>query len=363
MTTKAIVLAEPGRAEIQEVPIPKLRDGYLLVKVRAVALNPTDIGSVDKGRAGVGCRIGCDYAGVVEEVGPNVTGPFKKGDRVAGLVHGGDRTQHENGAFGYYALAKADAQIIIPDNLSFEEAATLPVSVITVGQGLYKALKLPLPSPSSPAAQPARSDAPLVFIYGGSTATATYGIQFAALSGYRVITTASPSHHDFVRSLGASAVFDYHDPDCAGAIRRWVAESGQPLRLAWDCISRPDSAVLCASVLSDDEEGGTYAVLLPVEREAVASINPHIKGPFMTLGYDALGEPHERYGKRVVPDEDELPHAKMFWAVARELLAKGLVKPIRQVVNRGGSGLEGVLKGLDELRNGKVSGEKLVYTL
>ncbi|KAF4627764.1 hypothetical protein G7Y89_g10386 [Cudoniella acicularis] len=83
----AIVVEKPGEAIKTEVSIPKLRDDYILVKVKAVALNPTDWKHVDF-LASHGARIGCDYSGVVEEVGSKVIKDFKKGDRVTGMVHG-----------------------------------------------------------------------------------------------------------------------------------------------------------------------------------------------------------------------------------------------------------------------------------
>ena len=89
MTTKAIVMVEKGKATIQEVPKPKLRDDYVLVKVNAVGINPTDWKHIDFEVADAGSRMGCDYAGVVEEVGSKVTKTFKKGDRISGVVHGG----------------------------------------------------------------------------------------------------------------------------------------------------------------------------------------------------------------------------------------------------------------------------------
>lgn len=74
---------------MSDLPIPKLRDDHILVKVVAVALNPTDFASVriatEKGTVS-----GCDYAGVVEEVGTAVTNGLKAGDRVAGWTHGGE---------------------------------------------------------------------------------------------------------------------------------------------------------------------------------------------------------------------------------------------------------------------------------
>ena len=68
--------------------IPKLRDDYILVRVVAIALNPTDWTTLDApGKDGT--IVGCDYAGIVEKVGKSVTKNFKKGDRVAGFGQGG----------------------------------------------------------------------------------------------------------------------------------------------------------------------------------------------------------------------------------------------------------------------------------
>lgn len=65
---QAIVIEEKGKATIQDVPAPKLRDDYILVETKAVAINPTDWKHVDY-LADPGARVGCDYAGVVLEVG------------------------------------------------------------------------------------------------------------------------------------------------------------------------------------------------------------------------------------------------------------------------------------------------------
>ena len=77
-----------GHAVLQPLPIPKLRDDYLLVKTIAVALNPTDWTTLDA-VGDNGTIVGCDYSGTVEAVGTAVKKPFKKGDRVAGFGHGG----------------------------------------------------------------------------------------------------------------------------------------------------------------------------------------------------------------------------------------------------------------------------------
>jgi NADPH:quinone reductase-like Zn-dependent oxidoreductase len=88
-TAKALIIVSKGKVEIEERPLPKLRDGYILVKVRAVGLNPTDWKSIDgDDPSRFGSRSGCDYAGEVVEVGPGVTKDFKKGDRISGWVFG-----------------------------------------------------------------------------------------------------------------------------------------------------------------------------------------------------------------------------------------------------------------------------------
>lgn len=86
-TIKAIVCAAVGRGEVRSLPVPRVRDGYILVKTKAVALNPTDWKSLAM-EDSVGKVSGCDYAGVVEEVGQNVAKPLKKGDRVCGFAWG-----------------------------------------------------------------------------------------------------------------------------------------------------------------------------------------------------------------------------------------------------------------------------------
>ena len=89
-TQRAVQIQGQGSAKVvSDVPIPKLRDDHIIVKVAAVALNPTDWKSIgfttEKGPIS-----GCDYAGTVEEVGGAVTTGLKKGDRVAGFTHGGE---------------------------------------------------------------------------------------------------------------------------------------------------------------------------------------------------------------------------------------------------------------------------------
>lgn len=86
-TTKAIVVVQLKTAAVRDVLMPILHEDWVLVKVKAVGINPTDWKHIKYGAADVGCRVGCDYAGIVEEVGSKVSN-FAKGDRITGWIHG-----------------------------------------------------------------------------------------------------------------------------------------------------------------------------------------------------------------------------------------------------------------------------------
>lgn len=77
-----------GNAVLERIPVPKIRDDKILVRTVAIALNPTDWTTIDA-VGDDGTIVGCDFAGIVEEVGKGVTKNFKKGDRISGFSHGG----------------------------------------------------------------------------------------------------------------------------------------------------------------------------------------------------------------------------------------------------------------------------------
>lgn len=343
MSQKAVIIKSPQQAVLStNHPIPSLRDDYILVKTVAVALNPTDWKHVDF-MAPRGVVVGCDYAGIVEQVGSKVKKQFKKGDRVCGFVHGCNSVQPEDGAFAEHIVAKGDIQMHIPDNLSFQQAATLGVGILTVGQSLYQSLKLAWPT------EPLKEPVPIL-IYGGSTATGSLAIQFAKLSGYTVYTTCSPHNFDMVKKLGADHALDYQDANSAAEIRRMTNDN---LRLAFDTISLGPSAKFCDEALSTN--GGEYSNLL------MANISRQNVNSRATLGYTATGEAFD-FGATPIPARpQDKTAAEKFLTVAEPLLAKGKIKP--HPLNVGTGGLNGVLGGLQRMREGQVSGEKLVYNV
>lgn len=189
LAMQAVIYHPPKQAFfVNNHPIPHLRDKYILVRVKAVALNPTDWKHVEQDLPKPGGLLGVDYAGVVVAVGSKVTASFRPGDRIAGFVHGGNYSQPEDGAFAEYILARGDIQAHAPPHLSWAEVATLGTGILTVGQGLFEmgyGLGLRMPGDNTTAkpdsidpsgAQPSVED---VLIYGGSTASGSLGIQFA----------------------------------------------------------------------------------------------------------------------------------------------------------------------------------------
>lgn len=177
---KAVAIRGTEARVERDRPLPKLRDDYVLVRTEAVALNPTDWKHVTFGFGADGCLVGCDFSGVVKEVGPAVTKAWKVGDRICGVTHGGNKYQREDGAFAEYIMAKGDVQLRIPDDMTFQQAATIGLGAATVGQGLYQQA-LQLPFPSSPPSPRQVHEGPNVLIFGGSTATGALGIQYARL--------------------------------------------------------------------------------------------------------------------------------------------------------------------------------------
>ncbi|OTB10679.1 hypothetical protein K445DRAFT_322801 [Daldinia sp. EC12] len=342
-TQKALIIQEGNVAKlVTDAPIPKVRPGYVKVKTVAVALNPTDWKHID-GVGIPGSLVGCDYAGIVEELGPDVT-KFKVGDKISGFVSGANASNPEDGAFAEHIVAKAALAIKVPDNLTMEQASTLGVGISTVGQALYQSLGLPWPT------EPAKKPFP-VLIYGASTATGTLAVQFAKLSGLQVITTSSAHNFDLLKSLGADATFDYKSPTVGEDIRKYTNDS---LEYVFDCIAEGSSPEIAAKAISS--KGGKYSGLLVLEKFPRDDVEKK-----HTLAYTMTGETFVKLGHEFTANPADFEFGVKFWKLAEELLAQGKVKPHPADVREGG--LDHILEGLDDLRQGRVSGKKIVYKI
>ncbi|KAF6823441.1 zinc-binding oxidoreductase [Colletotrichum musicola] len=351
---KAIHILGPGKAAVTEQPVPKLRPGHLLVQPVCVAVQPSDWKHVDYMLVGdpTGVRMGFEYSGHVCDVGPEVTQDFRRGDRVFGLCHASNSLDKENGTFAEYAVVRSEFQMRIPENLSWSEAASLSCGLIPVCQGLYQDLGLPWPGVVS--SYPKKG---LILIYGGSTVSGMMGIQFAKLSKFEVITTCSAHNFGLMKYLGADHCVEYHSEGCDSQIRDIVRDR---LTLAWDCISTAKSARTCATVMSK-ARASHYSSLLYINPSILRRVNQKITCT-TTIGYTIFGE---RLQKETVvePRPEDYEYWLKFWAMSETLLRDRQIRPPPQLLNVGGSGLCGVLCGMNYLKKGQVSGAKLVYDL
>lgn len=220
-TNEALWLLSPrGRFEMRSAPFPTAGPGEVVVRVRAVAVNPVDaitgpLRRVVTPWVRYPTVIGSDIAGEVVEVGEGVS-RLRPGDRVLGYAAGQERARNTpaEGGFQRYVVVLERVCTPIPDYVAFEDAAVLPLGLATAAAGLFEDDQLGLPVPGAAAAP--RGE--VVLVWGASTSVGCNAVQLARSSGYTVLATAGRANHDFVRSLGAEAVVDYRDADVDAAV-------------------------------------------------------------------------------------------------------------------------------------------------
>lgn len=217
-TNSAAYLTAPyADLTVADAPYTSAGAGELVIRARAVAVNPLDeikqsTGNVMYGWLPSPAVLGEDVAGEVVEVGAGVSG-FTVGDRVIAYAVGMEKNRNHaaEGAFQLFSVVQAQLTARIPDELSFEDAAVLPLAISTAASALFQTDQLGLRHPTNPAvhAEPDADAAEWVIVWGGSTSVGSNAIQLAVAAGYSVITTASPHNHDRMRALGARHVVDY----------------------------------------------------------------------------------------------------------------------------------------------------------
>ena len=234
---------------VSAAPMPQPGAGEILVRSRALALNPFDgvvqtLGSMVTPWLTYPAILGSDVTGEVVAVGASVT-RFKSGDRVLGLALGIDKLANRaaEGAFQNYVVLRQEAATAIPDAMSFEEAAVLPLAVATAACGLFLDDQLGLKAPT---AERPEQTGKTVLIWGGSTSVGSAAIQLAVAAGYEVVTTASPRNFDYVRGLGASAVFDYNDKNVVATLVNYLGNRDMAGALA----IAAGSGAACIDVMS-----------------------------------------------------------------------------------------------------------------
>jgi NADPH:quinone reductase-like Zn-dependent oxidoreductase len=227
---KAITYHNYGSPDVlkcEEIEKPTAGNNEVLIKVRAASVNPLDwhfmrgtpyIVRIMAGlRKPKVTRLGVDVAGQVEAVGRNVT-QFKPGDEVFGACRG---------AFAEYVCTSESALAMKPDNVTFEQAASVQVAALTALQGLREKGRIQLGQK--------------VLINGAAGGVGTFAVQIAKSFGAEVTGVCSTRNVEMVRSIGADHVIDYTQED--------FIKTGQRYDLFFDCFA-DHSLSACRRVLN-----------------------------------------------------------------------------------------------------------------
>ncbi|KAH8811133.1 chaperonin 10-like protein [Xylogone sp. PMI_703] len=236
----------------------------ILIRNHTIAINPIDWKRQAWGFAipSYPVILGSDVCGTVAEVGSSVA-DFKVGDRVIGYADSFQSGNDDHAAFQEYTVVKSITAAQLPDSISFEQGALLPMAVGTSAVALFGVLGLPRPS-----IRQSPSVSSSILIWGGSGSVGSIAIQLAKLAGYKVIATASKQHHAYLRSLGASELVDYHSPSVVDDIIAAAKRVGSPITHAVDTISEGSTFQSVTEVLLRSAEQGQetpkVAHLLPL---------------------------------------------------------------------------------------------------
>jgi NADPH:quinone reductase-like Zn-dependent oxidoreductase len=180
-----------GAVALENIPAPAMADDKILLKIRSTAVNHLELVEA----SGAARQIfpidlpwipGHEFSGVVEQIGKDVSG-FAPGDAVFG--------NSQSGAYAEYLAIEPGALVMKPANLSFEEAASVPVAAQTAWQAIFTHGHL--------------AKGQSILIHGGAGGVGAYAVQLAAHAGADVVVTASSDDEAYLKSIGAGRVIDY----------------------------------------------------------------------------------------------------------------------------------------------------------
>ncbi|MHB8874833.1 MAG: NADP-dependent oxidoreductase [Myxococcaceae bacterium] len=181
----------PGQVRLEDVPIPSLKPGKALVRIKAAAVNPVDwmIREHEYNPPGADTlplTLGQDFAGVIESLPPGSKTRLREGDEVFGEVWG---------SFAEFALVPVKHLVKKPRSLSFAEAAAIPMPALTAWQAVIDT---------------ARARKGMRFlIHGGSGGVGSFAVQFAKWKGAWVASTGSRASREYLTNLGVEQFIDY----------------------------------------------------------------------------------------------------------------------------------------------------------
>ena len=359
-----------GQLELGDAPYTAPREDQIVVRNRAVAVNPLEwviqvAGPLVYRWLDYPTVIGSDVAGEVVEVGPAVT-RFAVGDRVIGHAVGTDKDSKSaaEGAFQRYTVVLERLACPIPDGLGYEQATVLPLAVSTAASALFQPDLLGLNHPKPRAKATGQS----VLVWGGSTSVGSQAIQLAVAAGYEVITTCSRKNFDYVRSLGAVAAFDYKSATVVDDIVAAFAER----TLAGAVAIGTTSAKACVRIVARCQGNRFVAIatppvsfdaLGPERRPRFATLRTVRKLVVSNIGLQFQARPRRVALKYIYGTS--LKKNEVSTAIYRDFLPDALADGRYQAVPQpivAGHGLHEIQGAMDIQRAG-VSAAKVVVTI
>lgn len=330
-----------GRLQITPRPTPTPGPHDLLIAVHAIALNPIDHYQRDMGFPPLShypTVLGSDIAGTVIAAGPAVprSDPRSQpGARVAAFAPSFfTKGVPDYGAFQTRVLVPAANAVLLPRGLGFAEASLLPMAVVTAWSGWFS---IGLERGAAQEEEEGKG----MLVWGGAGSVGSAAVQVARSMGFTVYVAASERHRGYLKGLGAREVFDYRGEGVVGRIVEMARMDGVSVRVGFDAAGQVGE---CLDVLKELKGEGTarLATAVPLKEDS-----PKVEGVEVKFVAAPEGE------------EERTEHFDFVFGVwLKEKLEKGefVPSPKMQIVE---GGLEGIDKGLDELKKG-VSGVKLV---
>lgn len=314
---QAVVLPKFGESklfEVQDIERPSPGPGEVLVRVVASGTNPVDT-KLRAGGSWAGLNppvvLGYDAAGVVEEVGPGVT-DFQAGDEV---YYTPEIFGNQRGSYAEYNVASTSIMAKKPANLSFAEAAAIPLAGGTAWEAIVRRLQL----------KPGET----VLIQGGAGGVGSFAVQFARAAGARVLATAGSDNQETLRDLGAHVALDYTQDDVVERVKEETAGRGV------DAVLEISGENRVARSLPAVRPFGRIATILPPQGDLTALYlnNMTLYGVFLTREGQRLEEMRavfERGQARPLVDQ-VLPLGEVGKAHARLETGHGRGKVVLQV--------------------------------
>lgn len=247
-TNTALFVDATGDFSVRkDMEFPKAEKGEMIVRVLYSGINPADtkhsshLGIVDT-------VIGYDFCGEIVDAGAT---SFSAGDIVAGMTPTGIGRPSRYGAHQDYLCCPEDMAWLVPENLPRPHAAALSVVLATAADAIYNLFCLALPGDDATTTREDQAKGPIL-IWGGSSSVGICTIQLARAAGCReILVTASPGRHELLKSLGASACFDYASPSVVADIKAAVEAHNGEIMYALDAVGTPASAKQVQSCSGD----------------------------------------------------------------------------------------------------------------